>query len=366
VTTVVLAARNEARRLPATLGALVGQGAHEVIVVDDGSADGTAEVAARAGATVLRAATRGAAAARNVGIRASQGHLVAFLDAHCVPEPGWLAALQDACAPLRVGGVQGAVAHHARDPRVGRLIAQVGEADPESVLHASVRGRRDPYPWVRTGNALFRRDALLEAGLFDERLALGGEDADLGWRLVRLGWQLVHAPQARADHWDDATPLAFLRKVFRYGRAAARLAELYREHGARTALAARRPLARLYGAGLALEVAATRAGLRAPLPARPREPVAARFRPWFRWDDRTELQVSDVVVYWDDGPAVIVVSGDLEERLELVGSAAVIFRALAAGRSRDETLARLGPSAAPADLEAFIGSLLEEEILRRR
>src|SRR5689334_9252898 len=91
---VVIPARNAARTLPATLAALRGQtypaDRLEVIVVDDGSADATGEVAAAGGARVLRQAPAGPAAARNRGAAAATGEIILFTDADCTPAPTWV------------------------------------------------------------------------------------------------------------------------------------------------------------------------------------------------------------------------------------------------------------------------------------
>src|SRR5690349_18103068 len=80
---VVVPVRDGERFLAEALGSAAAQtpAAHELLVVDDGSADGSAELAERLGARVLRQAREGQAAARNLGVRAATGELVAFLDA---------------------------------------------------------------------------------------------------------------------------------------------------------------------------------------------------------------------------------------------------------------------------------------------
>src|SRR5690606_25074133 len=99
---VVVPARDEAERLPRLLAALVAARPrpHEVIVVDDGSADGTCEVAAAAGATVIRverpAGWTGKAYACQRGADAAQGDVLVFLDADVEPAPDGIASLSAA------------------------------------------------------------------------------------------------------------------------------------------------------------------------------------------------------------------------------------------------------------------------------
>ena len=86
---VIIPARNAARTLPSCLRALAGQtlaqGRFEVIVVDDGSTDETAAVAAEHGARVVQIANVGPASARNQGVEAAEGSILVFTDADCAP-----------------------------------------------------------------------------------------------------------------------------------------------------------------------------------------------------------------------------------------------------------------------------------------
>ncbi len=96
---VIIPAHNEASFIPRVVQAVLAQRSPatelEVIVVDDASTDDTAEAARAAGARVITLAGRGGnpAAARNRGAEASTGDPLVFLDADCIPRPGWLAAI---------------------------------------------------------------------------------------------------------------------------------------------------------------------------------------------------------------------------------------------------------------------------------
>jgi len=190
---VVIPAFDAAATIGATLAGLAAQqgcGALEVIVVDDGSADGTAAIAEAAGATVLRLQRGGPAAARAAGVEASAAPLLGFVDADCEPEPGWAAA-----------GVA-ALAH--ADLVQGRVIP-----DPEARL-----GPYDRTLWVeadvglyQTANLLIRRDAYERAGGFTAWVdpagdARGhfGEDVLLAWAARRAGARAAFAPDAVVRH----------------------------------------------------------------------------------------------------------------------------------------------------------------------
>jgi glycosyltransferase involved in cell wall biosynthesis len=91
---IIIPARNAQRVLPRTLAALGD--VPELIVVDNGSTDGTAATALALGAKVVHEPRPSRAIARNSGARATQADKLAFVDADCVPQPGWLAAMERA------------------------------------------------------------------------------------------------------------------------------------------------------------------------------------------------------------------------------------------------------------------------------
>ncbi|WP_300156696.1 glycosyltransferase [Solidesulfovibrio sp.] len=217
---VVVPAYNAAATLPETLAALARQtydaGRVEVVVVDDGSSDGTAAVAARFGITVVRQENRGPAAARNAGVAASAGHVVVFTDADCVPEPDFLAAL---VAPLLadpgVAGAQGAY----RTTQTS-LTARFAQCEFED--RYAYASRFPCLDLVATYAAAFRRDVFEAAGGFDAAFTKAdNEDTELSYRLCRLGRRLVFAPEARVAHRHPATLGRYLR--VKAGRAYWRL-----------------------------------------------------------------------------------------------------------------------------------------------
>jgi Glycosyl transferase family 2 len=106
---VIVPARDAAARLPSCLDGLTAEDIPsaevELIVVDDASVDGTADLAARPGVRVLRGTGRGPAAAGNLGARRARGEILVFLDADAVPEPGWLEGMlwRPTCSARRCG-----------------------------------------------------------------------------------------------------------------------------------------------------------------------------------------------------------------------------------------------------------------------
>jgi glycosyltransferase involved in cell wall biosynthesis len=203
--------------LPEVLAAIEAQEApcaFELVVVDDGSGGGTAAfLAGRAftiPARVIRQDNRGPAAARNAGVAAARGRLVAFLGDDTVPQRGWLAAhraAHDRRGDPPALAVIGYTGWHPRQRRTAFLDyindhgLQFGYAiidDPEDV----------PFNFFYTSNLSLPR-ALLEAEPFDTGFPYPAwEDIETSYRLTRRrGLKLVYEPRARAAH-DHPTDLA--------------------------------------------------------------------------------------------------------------------------------------------------------------
>ena len=225
VATVVVAAYNEAPTIAACVSSLLAMripgGPVEITVVDNGSTDGTRDALASFGKRirVLTETTRGAGAARNCGIRAAHGPVVAFTDADCVVEPDWLARLIARLAEPAVGIVGGRILSLPGANRIARF----GEVIHDH--HEAIEVQEAPY--VISMNWASRRDVLLEAGLFDESL-LRGQDVDLSWRIRQAGYRLVYAPDAVVRHHNQHTVWGLAHEGYVHGRHAVGVG---RKHG---------------------------------------------------------------------------------------------------------------------------------------
>jgi mycofactocin system glycosyltransferase len=242
-------------RLADLVATLAAEG--PVIVVDDGSSDGSAERAEAAGARVLRhPGPRGPAAARNAGLAAAETEIVAFLDADCEVAPGWrrgLAGLLAADAGLAM------VAPRVRSAPGGSALARYEEANSPLDLgpSASLVGPERRVAYLPAAALLARRAALLELGGFDDSMRFG-EDVDLVWRLLAAGHRVRYAPSRVVDHRPRPTIGELARQRAGYGSAAP---ELVRRHGSAAApLRPSRHSVAIWGATVLLD-------LRALLPA---------------------------------------------------------------------------------------------------
>jgi glycosyltransferase involved in cell wall biosynthesis len=211
----------------------------EVVVVDDGSADGTPdEIEALASAqgdprvrVIRNARNLGANASRNRGVASSRGPLVAFLDSDCVADPDWLERL---VAPFE-------------NPSVGAVSGLVEDSAEGNLWELAFRGthrlpRRGRTSRFVSGNLCVRR-SLLEGHAWEEDftdaavtaegradVAFSGRCDEEGLHLAisAAGWRVLAEPSARVVHDHPYTARAFLRQAWHGGRAAAELVWKYR------------------------------------------------------------------------------------------------------------------------------------------
>lgn len=216
----------------------------EVIVVDDGSTDGTSEVARAHGAIVIRHPVNlGLAAARNSGLREASAPIVAFLDDDCEPEPDWAQQLVDGYEEgvIGVGGpvlpqapesfMMGYLKRHNPLKPLELSLAKSDKLGYRFYLYMKqqwtadeAHGQRDVYAFVGA-NMSFRRQAVIDVGWFDERFRFGGEDGDLCRSLAHVfpSSRLVFTPQARVVHHFEPSLRDTLRRSRSYGLGSARL-----------------------------------------------------------------------------------------------------------------------------------------------
>jgi glycosyltransferase involved in cell wall biosynthesis len=221
---VVVPFRNEERHIGRCLTALTAQegldGGYEVVAVADRSSDRSAEIARRFPAVrvLLDSHAPGPYAARNAGIAASSGEIVAFTDADCEPRPDWLSELADVFRSVPVSAVLG-----ARDPgRDSSLLSLLYAYDRARDDYIFNGGHADLY-YCSANNCAFRREVFAQLGPFVERRR--GGDLELLRRLVESsGPEVVaYSPRVRIKHLEIEHVSDYYRKSFVYARSLRRL-----------------------------------------------------------------------------------------------------------------------------------------------
>lgn len=219
------------------LGALASQSIrpeeYEVVVVVDGSDDGTLEAAESApqpySLSVLWQGNRGRAAACNTGVTAARAELVVLLDDDMEASPRLLEAHLRAHAAGRRLAVIGAAPITVDDsaPAPTSYIARKFNRHLAHLAHAGGPvALRDFY----SGNLSIRRDVFQSVHGFDERFRIyGNEDLELSWRLKAAGVSIVYEPEAVAHQTYDKDFGSLARDNVAKGRTAVLLAELHPE-----------------------------------------------------------------------------------------------------------------------------------------
>jgi GT2 family glycosyltransferase len=190
---------------------------YEVIVVDDGSTDDTRSILQRfPGVKAIHQPNQGLSVARNVGLQAATGPVIAYTDSDCFADPDWLTHL---VYQLQRSGAA-AVGGPNLTPEDGRPAACVAACpgQPTHVLESDQVAEHIPGC-----NMAFRREALGAINGFDPLYRKAGDDVDVCWRLQQAGFWITFAPGAFVWHHRRQTPRAYLRQQAGYGEAEALL-----------------------------------------------------------------------------------------------------------------------------------------------
>ncbi|MBS1879731.1 MAG: glycosyltransferase [Actinobacteria bacterium] len=217
--TVVVCSHDGARTLDECLAgvAALDYPDFELIVVLDGCGDDSAAIARAHGAIVHETDHRGLGHARNVGIAAARGEIVAFLDDDAYPDRDWLRYLAATLRHRRFAGVGGPNV----PPTDAGFVAECVAAAPGGPIHVLVSDREAEH--LPGCNMAFRKEALEGIGGFDERFRVAGDDVDVCWRLQQAGHRLGFSAGAVVIHHRRDSVRRYLRQQYGYGKAEALL-----------------------------------------------------------------------------------------------------------------------------------------------
>jgi GT2 family glycosyltransferase len=216
---VVVCAYNAERTLPECLESLrqLNYPDFEVIVVNDGSTDRTAEVAQQPGVRVINTENHGLARARNSGLDAATGEIVAYIDADAYPDPHWLNHLAAAFMRSSHVGIGGPNIPPLGDGNVADCVANA-PGGPCHVLVSDLEAEHIPGC-----NMAFRKASLDTIGGFDPQFCIAGDDVDICWRLQDQGWTVGFSPGAVVWHHRRNSVRAYFKQQYEYGKAEALL-----------------------------------------------------------------------------------------------------------------------------------------------
>ena len=190
---------------------------YEVIVVDDGSADATAVIAREYDCRLIQTENRGLASARNTGLKAATGEIVAYTDDDAYPDPHWLTYLAAMFLSTSHAAVGGPNIAPPGDGPIAECVARA-PGGPVHVLLSDCEAEHLPGC-----NMAFRKDRLEAIGGFDPQFRTAGDDVDVCWKLQERGWTLGFSAAAMVWHHRRNSVRAYWRQQIGYGRAEAML-----------------------------------------------------------------------------------------------------------------------------------------------
>ena len=223
---VVIPTHNRKSSLKDCLDSVLSQyypsGEYEVIVVDDGSTDGTKRflkefTKTNSNVKFFSQPNRGPSAARNLGIEKSSGGIICFIDDDCIPEKDWLKNLVKGFDCEKVGGVGGKIITNKPSTLTQRYVEESG------ILNQEGFGSRK---LLITGNVAYKRDALIKSGGFDTSLN-ACEDIDLSIRVQLLGYGIKYVDNAIVYHEYRPSIIGLYRQQYRNAKGYARLNKKY-------------------------------------------------------------------------------------------------------------------------------------------
>jgi glycosyltransferase involved in cell wall biosynthesis len=249
--TVVVSSLNGAGRIEGTLNSLKKQtyGNLEVIVIDDGSNDGTWKIISRYPFRKLRnEKNMGLAFSRNRGIEEAMGEIVAFTDDDCLADRNWASELARAyeensdvnavggrIEPFSTNTLLEKYTYYTKHPiythstqfssggRIANYLRNLVSSNRNELVH------KQKLSSLMGANSSYKRELLLKAGKYDPEFRAYGDDWELNIRLRKVGMNAIYCDRAIIHHRHRIEPKAFVRHMFRYGYVYPKIAKKHRE-----------------------------------------------------------------------------------------------------------------------------------------
>lgn len=251
---IIICTFNGAKNISLCLSAIMKQtyGNTEIIVVNDGSNDNTAEIVSTFSVKhVMHKKNEGLAESRNTGITHSTGEIIAFTDDDCIPQPDWIEQLTAKYTSENIAGVGGIVKMY--NSQKNMILHYIYETNPLKPLSASLlvsnnliyrlilylsslytktNMPKEGKAYLLVGaNMSFRKEVLIKVGKFDKNFRFGGEEEDVCKRIhnKKLG-SLLYTNKSVILHNFDSDFKTFFKKQFMYGQGSARLFYKHKSH----------------------------------------------------------------------------------------------------------------------------------------
>jgi cellulose synthase/poly-beta-1,6-N-acetylglucosamine synthase-like glycosyltransferase len=211
---VVVAAHNAGRTLESCLASLtrLRYPNYEVIVVNDGSTDNTETIMRRYPQfRPITTRNQGVSAARNEGLRAASGEIVAYIDSDADADPDWLSYLAVTYLKFDLAGVGGPNPVPPEDNWVAKCVYR-SPGGPTQVMLDDKFAEHIPGC-----NMSFRKKALDDVGGFDPIFRTAADDVDICWRLLEKGYRIGFSPSAVVWHHRRPSVSAYWRQQVGYG-----------------------------------------------------------------------------------------------------------------------------------------------------
>ena len=225
---VVVASFNAERTLVSCLDSLksLNYPDYEILLVDDGSTDSTPQIAARYPKVLYLPHQKnlGLSVARNTGIAAATGEIIAFTDADCRADEDWLYYIAGDLLESDFAAIGGPNLLPPEDSAVAAAVM----ASPGGPAHVMLTDRQAEH--VPGCNLAAYTWALTELGGFDPIFRRAGDDVDVCWRLQQAGYKIGFSPAAFVWHYRRSTVKAYLRQQEGYGEAEALLVRKHPEY----------------------------------------------------------------------------------------------------------------------------------------
>ena len=222
---VVVCSLNGAKTIRDTLEGLkhLEYPEYEVIVVNDGSTDKTPEIASEYDVNLISTENRGLSNARNTGMKAATGEIVAYIDDDAYPDPHWLKYIARTFMTTSFVGVGGPNIAPPGDGTIADCVANA-PGGPTHVLISDEVAEHIPGC-----NKAFRKEALEAIGGFDPRYRAAGDDVDVCWRLQENGGVIGFNPAAVVWHHCRNSVRTYWKQQLGYGKAEALLEQKWPE-----------------------------------------------------------------------------------------------------------------------------------------